>query len=62
MDLRRLLKACQVLEKVALKHSSKSTKYELEGSHSDPLYDHFTSQISYLFHVGGVKVDSPYIF
>ena len=28
-------------EKVALKHSSKSTKCELEGSYGDPLDEHF---------------------
>ena len=28
-------------EKVALKHSSKSTKYELESSYGGPLYYHF---------------------
>ena len=27
-----------MLEKVALEHSSKSTKYELEGSYSDPVH------------------------
>ena len=27
--------------KVALEHSSKSTKYELEGSCGDPFYEHF---------------------
>ena len=37
MGLGRLLEACQVVEKVALKHSSKSTKYELEGSYGDPV-------------------------
>ena len=41
MDLGRLLEACQVHEKVALEHSSKSTKYELEGSYSDPVHEHF---------------------
>ena len=39
MGLRRLLEACQVLEKVALNHSSKSTKYELEGSYDDLVHD-----------------------
>ena len=33
MRLGPLLQACQVYEKVALEHSSKSTKYELEGSY-----------------------------
>ena len=28
-------------EKVALEHSSKSTKYELEGSYGDPVHEHF---------------------
>ena len=42
MGLGRLLEACQVHERVALKHGSKSTtKYELEGSYGDPLYEHF---------------------
>ena len=27
-------------EKVALEHSSKSTKYELEGSYGDPVHEH----------------------
>ena len=35
-----LLEACQVHEKVALEHSSKSTKYELEGSYGDPVHEH----------------------
>ena len=35
MGLRRLLEACQVHEKVALEHSSKSAKCELEGSYED---------------------------
>ena len=35
MGLRQLLEACQVLEKVTLKQSSKSTKYELESSYED---------------------------
>ena len=29
-------------EKVALEHSSKSTKYELEGSYGDPVHEHFS--------------------
>ena len=41
MGLVRLLEACQVHGKVALEHSSKSTKHELEGSYGDPLYEHF---------------------
>ena len=45
MNLRRLLEACQVLEKVALKHSSKSTKYELEGS-----YDDLVHELSWTYH------------
>ena len=28
-------------EKVGLEHSSKSTKYELEGSYGDPVHEHF---------------------
>ena len=40
MDLGRLLEACWVYEKVALEHSSKSTKYELEGSYNDPVHEH----------------------
>ena len=30
-----------MLQQVAQKHSSKSTKYELEGSHGDPLHENF---------------------
>ena len=41
MGLGRLLEACQVHKKVALEHSSKSTKYELEGSCFDPIHEHF---------------------
>ena len=41
MGIRRLLETCQVLEKVALKHSSKSTKYELECSYDDLVHEHF---------------------
>ena len=33
----RLLEACRVHEKVGLEHSSKSTKYELEGPYNDPV-------------------------
>ena len=40
MDLGRLLEACQEHEKVGLEHSSKSTKYELEGSYKDPVHEH----------------------
>ena len=29
-------------EKVALEHSSKSTKYELEGSYGDLVHEHFS--------------------
>ena len=36
-----VLEACQVYAKVVLERSSKSTKYELQGSHGDPLYEHF---------------------
>ena len=42
MGLGRLLEACQVHEKVALEHSSKSTKYELEGSYDDLVHEHFS--------------------
>ena len=31
-----------MLEKVGLEHSSKSTKYELEGSYGDPVHEHFS--------------------
>ena len=41
MSLGRLLEACQVHEKVALEHSSKSTKYELEGCYGNPVHEHF---------------------
>ena len=37
-----LLEACRVHEKVALEHSSKSTKYELKGSYEDPVHEHFS--------------------
>ena len=40
MGLGRLLEACQVHEKVGLEHSSKSTKYELEGSYGEPVHEH----------------------
>ena len=46
IGLRRLLEACQVLEKVALKHSSTSTKYELEGSYNDPVHEHLSFLIA----------------
>ena len=42
MGLGRLLEACRVHEKVALEHSSKSIKYELEGSYGDPGHEHFS--------------------
>ena len=42
MGLGRLLEARRVHEKVALEHSSKSTKYELESSYSDPHHEHFS--------------------
>ena len=41
MRLRRLLEACQVHEKVALKRSSKATKHELEGSYDDLVHELF---------------------
>ena len=31
-----------MLENVGLEHSSKSTKYELEGSYGDPVHEHFS--------------------
>ena len=31
-----------MLENVGLEHSSKSTKYELEGSYDDPVHEHFS--------------------
>ena len=40
MGLGQLLEACQVHGKVGLEHSSKSSKYELEGSYNDPVHDH----------------------
>ena len=40
--LGRILEACQVHEKVGLQHSSKSTKYELEGSCNDPVHEHLS--------------------
>ena len=40
MGLGRPLEACQVHEKVGLKHSSKSTKYEFEGSYDDLVREH----------------------
>ena len=42
MGLGRLLEACQVHEKVALEHSSKSTKYELKSSYNNPIHEHFS--------------------
>ena len=42
MGLGGLLEACRVHEKVGLEHSSKSTKYELEGSYGDPVHEHFS--------------------
>ena len=39
MGLGGLLEVCQVHEKVALKHSSKSTKYELDGSYDDLVHE-----------------------
>ena len=39
MSREGLLEACQVLEKVALKRSSKSPEYELEGSYDDPVHE-----------------------
>lgn len=40
MGLGGLLEAYQIHEKVALEHSLKSTKYELEGSYGDPFHAH----------------------
>ena len=40
MGLGRLLEACQVHEKVALEHISKSTKYEREGYYYDLVHVH----------------------
>ena len=40
MGLGRFLAAGQILEKVALKRSSKSAKYELEGSYDDLVHEH----------------------
>ena len=31
-----------MLTKVGLEHSSKSAKYELEGSYGDPVHEHFS--------------------
>ena len=45
MGLGQLLEACRVHEKVALEHSSKSTKYELEGS-----YDDLVHELSWTYH------------
>ena len=42
MGLGGLLEACQVHKKVGLKHSSKSTKYELERSYGEPVHEHFS--------------------
>ena len=36
-----VLEAYRVHGKAVQEHSSKSTKYELEGSYVDPLYEHF---------------------
>ena len=35
------MEECQVYGKAVREHSLKSTKYELQGFHGDPLYDHF---------------------
>ena len=42
MGLGWLLEACQAHEKVALEHGSKSTKYELQGSCSDPVHENLS--------------------
>ena len=42
MGLGGLPEACQVHEKVGLEHSSKSTKYELEGFYGEPVHEHFS--------------------
>ena len=42
MGLGRLLEACRVHENVGLEHSSKSTKYELEGSYGGTVHKHFS--------------------
>ena len=47
--LGRLLKACQVHEKVALEHSSKSAKHELEGSYNDQFHEFVSSSFIVLF-------------
>ena len=46
MGLRRLLEACQVLEKVALKLSATSIKCELEGSYDDLVHDYFFGKLA----------------
>ena len=52
MGLGRLLEACRVHEKVALEHSSKSTKYELEGSYDDLVHEHFHFFMSFSVQLG----------
>ena len=42
MGLGRLLEACEVHEKVALEHSSKSAKKKLEGSYDDLVHEPFS--------------------
>ena len=42
MGLGRLLEACQVHERVALEHSLKSTKYDLEGSYNHSVHEHLS--------------------
>ena len=44
-----ILEACQVYGQMVIEHSSKSTKYELQGSHGDPLYEHFRFNMFWRF-------------
>ena len=59
-----LLEACQVHGKLALKHSSKSTKYELAGYYGDPLYEHFrfdVSEMSWIVYLMLLLLDALWI-
>ena len=59
MSLGQLLEACRVHEDVALKHSSKSTKYELEGSYDDLVHEHPPSSIISHHHVAAYDAEEP---
>ena len=60
MGLGRLLEACQLHEKVALEHSSKSAKYELEGSYNDQVHEHFSQCVAIAVAVVAENPKKPY--